>query len=44
MCTSKALTNLCLIKQKTKTKNTFVNIVYSLLAVKEFWWNIKKFV
>ena len=36
MCTSKILTNLCLTKQKTKTKNTFENIVYSVLAVKNF--------
>ena len=40
MCTSKILTNLCLTKQKTKTKSTFVNIAY-VLAVKEFWQNIK---
>ena len=37
MCTSKISTNLCLTKLKTKTKNTIVNIVYSALAVKEFW-------
>ena len=37
MCISKILANLCLTKQKTKTKNTFVNIVYSVLAVKEVW-------
>ena len=41
MCTSKILTNICLKIQKTKTKNTFVNIVYSILAVKEFWSNKK---
>ena len=35
MCTSNILTNLCLTKQKTK--NTFLNIVYCFLAVKEFW-------
>ena len=44
MCTSNILTDSCLTKQKTKTKNTFVNIVYSVLAVKKFWYNIKKFV
>ena len=37
MCTSKILTNLCLSKQKTKTKNTLKNIAYSVLAVTEFW-------
>ena len=37
MCTAKILTNLSLTKQKTKAKNTFVNIVYSVLAVKEYW-------
>ena len=37
MCTLKILTDLCLVKQKAKTKNTFVNIVYTVLAVKEFW-------
>ena len=36
MCISKILTNSCLIKQETKTKNTFVNIVSNVLAVKEF--------
>ena len=36
MCTSKILTNLCLMKQKTKAKNTFVSIAYSVLTVKEF--------
>ena len=44
MCASNILTDSCLTKQKTKTKNTFVNIVYSVLAVKKFWYNIKKFV
>ena len=37
MCTSKVLENLCLTKQKTKTKSTFAYIVYSVLAVKEVW-------
>ena len=32
MCTSKILTDLCFAKQKTKTKNTFVEIVYSVLV------------
>ena len=44
MCASNILTDSCLTKQKAKTKNTFVNIVYSVLAVKKFWYNIKKFV
>ena len=34
MCTSKVLANLCFTKRKTKTKNIFVNIVYSVVAVK----------
>ena len=38
MCASKIFKNTCLIKQKkTKTKNTFVNITYSVLEMKEFW-------
>ena len=44
MCTLKALTDLCFIKQKIKTKNGFVRVVYSVLAVKMYWQNIKKFV
>ena len=36
MCTSKILTDLCLIKQKIKTKNGFVEVVYSVLVVKVF--------
>ena len=43
MCTSKILTNLCLMKQKTKAKNTFVSIAYSVLTVKEFLQNVKRF-
>ena len=35
MSTSKILINLCLTKQKTKTKNAFVNIVVSVLAHNE---------
>ena len=27
-----------------KTKNTFVNVAYNVLAMKEFWQNIKKYV
>ena len=30
--------------KKQNQKNTFLNIVYSVLAVKDFWLNIKKFV
>ena len=37
MSTSKILTNVCLTKQKRKTEKTFVNIVYSVLAVEKFW-------
>ena len=36
MGTSKILTNLCLTKEKTRAKNTFVNIVYSVLAKRMF--------
>ena len=41
MCKSKILTNLCLSKQKIKTKNTLKNIACSVLAVTEFWQNIR---
>ena len=34
MCTSKILTDLCFTKQKIKTKNTFVRVVYRPLVVK----------
>ena len=34
MCISKILTDLCFTKQKIKTKNTFVKVVYSVLVVK----------
>ena len=37
MCTSKVVVNVCLTKQKAKTKNVFVDIVYSVLTEKEFW-------
>ena len=30
--------------KKTKTKNTFVKVVYSVLVVKVYWLNIKKFI
>ena len=33
---SKYLTNLCSIKQIAKTKNTFADIVYNVLVVKDF--------
>ena len=32
MCTSKILTDLCFTKQKIKTKNGFVEVVYSVLV------------
>ena len=44
MSTSKILTDLCAIKQSIKIKNTFVDISYNVLVVKEFWQSIKKFV
>ena len=34
MYTSKILTDLCFTKQKMKTKNGFVEIVYSVLVEK----------
>ena len=42
MCTLKNLTDLCFTKQKIKTKNDFSEAVYSVLAVKMYWQNIKK--
>ena len=33
MCTSKILTDLCFTKQRIKTKNTFVRVVYGALVV-----------
>ena len=44
MCTSKILTDSCFTKQKTKTKSTFARVVYSVLLVKMYRQNIKKFV
>ena len=44
MCISKILTDLSFTKQRIKTKNTFVRVVYSVLVVKMCWQNIKKFV
>ena len=31
MCISKILTDLCVIKQKIKTKNIFANVVYTVV-------------
>ena len=36
MCILKILTDLCLVKQRIKTKSTFVNAVCSVLVVKKF--------
>ena len=33
---SKVSTDLCAIKQKLITKNTFANVVYNVLVVKKF--------
>ena len=44
MCKSKILTGLYFKDKKTKTKNTFENVVYSVLVVEKYWQNIKKFV
>ena len=35
MCTSKILTDLCFRKQNMKTKNGFVEVVWSVLVVKK---------
>ena len=37
LCTSKILTDLCFTKQKLKTKNGFVEVVYSVLVGKVCW-------
>ena len=34
MCISKILTDLCAIKQRTKIKNVFANVVYNVLVEK----------
>ena len=44
MCILKILTGLCLVKQRIKTKRTFVNVVCSVLLVKTFEQNTKKIV
>ena len=44
MCTFKILTDLCFTKQKIKTKNSFAEVVSSVLAVKMYWQNINKIV
>ena len=44
MCTSKISTDLCFTKQKIKTKNGSVKVVYNVLVVKMCWQNIKKIV
>ena len=36
ICTSKILTDLCLVKLKAKTKNIFLKVVYSVLVVKTY--------
>ena len=36
MCTSKILTDLCLVKQKRKIKNIFAKVNYSILVVKTY--------
>ena len=36
MWISKTLTDSCLIKQKIKTKNIFVNVVYNVLVMKKY--------
>ena len=39
MSTSKTLTDLCFTKQRIKTRNTFVRLVYIVLVVKMYWQN-----
>ena len=41
MCISKILTDLCFTKQRIKTKNAFVRVVYSALVVKMCRQSIK---
>ena len=43
MSISKTLTDLCAIRQKIKTKNTFIDIVYNVLVVKKSCKSIKEF-
>ena len=33
----KILTYLCVIRQKIRIKDTFVDIIYNVLVVKGFW-------
>ena len=42
MCTLKILTDSCFTKQKIKTKNGSVKVVYNVLVVKMCGQNIKK--
>ena len=44
MCTIKILTDLCFIKRRIKTKNGFVEAVYSVLVIKICWQTIKEIV
>ena len=44
MCTSKILTDLYLVKQKIKTKNTFAKVAYSVLVIKIYWQSKQKLV
>ena len=37
MCISKILTDLSFTKQRIKTKNTFVRVVYSVSVVETYW-------
>ena len=36
MCKSKTLRNLCLVKEKGKTKKTFTKDAYSVLVIKMY--------
>ena len=35
----KILTDLCVVRQSVKIKNTFADTLYNVLLVKEFWKN-----
>ena len=44
ICISKISTDLCFKKQRIKTKSGFPRVAYSVVVVKMYWLNIKKFV
>ena len=44
MSTSKTLTDLCVIRQDLRLKNTFANVAYNVLVVQIFSKNLKKLI